>query len=164
MFYQSCPEGGTGKNPRLAARMMRAYGEILDRALTYSYQHLLTEGLDEESSCLFLRLARQSMEHFHALGRLIRDLGGDPGVSLRLKTPRIDLSEDAAGRSLPVIRRMLRGDMQTTAEGITELESLSSLTDEYPRAARTLRRLIREEQDAYEALTEQYAKVRDSLL
>lgn len=150
-------------DPRLTARMMRAYGDELDRALTYTYQHLLTEGLDAESSCLFFNLARKSMGHFHTLGRLIRDLGGDPGVSLRLRTPRVDLSEDAAGRSLPVIRRMLRGDLQAAAAGITELESLFATAGEHPQAAYILRRIIAEEQEAYEALSEQYARVQNSL-
>ena len=64
---------------RLAARMMRAYNDELNQVITYTYQHLLTEGLDTEASELFLRLSREDMAHFHTLGRLIRALGGDPG-------------------------------------------------------------------------------------
>ena len=65
---------------RLAARMMRAYNDQLNQVITYTYQHLLTEGLDAEASELFLRLSREDMAHFHALGRLIRALGGQAGI------------------------------------------------------------------------------------
>ena len=159
MFPYDCTEEGVRTDPRLAARMMRAYGDELDRALNYTYQHLLTEGPDGESSYLFLDLARQCMEHFHTLGRLIRDLGGDPGVSLRLRTPRVDLSEDASGRILPAARRMLSDNLRTAVCGITELESLSALAAEHPRVARTLRRIIGEEQESYERLRVQYERI-----
>ena len=108
-------------DPRLAARMMRAYNDQLNQVITYTYQHLLTEGLDTEASDLFLRLSREDMAHFHTLGRLIRALGGDPGVTMRMRTPRIDLTGDATCRALPVVRRMLRQDLRAEAESITEL-------------------------------------------
>ena len=138
-------------DPRLAARMMRAYGEELNNVVTYTYQHLLTEGLDSEASRLFYDLAAEDMRHFHTLGRLIRALGGDPGVTVRLRTPRVDLSGDASCRALPVVRRMLREDMRTVAAGITELESLAAAArDEEVRIE--LRGMIGEEQEHYEAL------------
>ena len=62
-------------DPRLAARMMRAYNDELNQVITYTYQHLLTEGLDNEASELFLTLSREDMTHFHTLGRLVRALG-----------------------------------------------------------------------------------------
>lgn len=161
MFSHDCSPAVIHPDPRLAARMMRCFGEELDRALTYTYQHLLTEGLDEESSRLFFGLARREMEHFHTLGRLIRDLGGDPGVSLRLRTPRVDLSEDASGRILPVVRRMLRENLRAVTCGITELESLTASVTDNPWVVDALRRIIREEQEEYEALTELYGRVQN---
>jgi rubrerythrin len=138
-------------DPRLATRMMRAYNEELNQVITYTYQHLLTEGLDNEASRLFLELASEDMTHFHTLGRLIRALGGDPGVTMRMRTPRIDLTEDASCRALPVVRRMLRQDMQTEAAGITELESLSAAARD-EAVISELREIIRDEREQYEAL------------
>ena len=86
---QHDPTPAIRPDPRLAARMMRAYNDQLNQVITYTYQHLLTEGLDTEASNLFLRLSREDMTHFHTLGRLIRALGGDPGVTLRMRTPRL---------------------------------------------------------------------------
>ena len=136
---------------RLAARMMRAYNDQLNQVITYTYQHLLTEGLDTEASELFLRLSREDMTHFHTLGRLIRALGGDPGVTMRMRTPRIDLSGDATCRALPVVRRMLRQDLQAEAAGITELESLAASARD-AAVISELREIIRREREQYEAL------------
>ena len=138
-------------DPRLAARMMRAYNEALNQVITYTYQHLLTEGLDSEASALFVELANEDMAHFHTLGRLIRALGGDPGVTMRMRTPRIDLSGDASCRALPVVRRMLRQDMAAEAAGITELESLAAASANAAVIAE-LRAIILEEQEQYERL------------
>ena len=138
-------------DPRLAARMMRIYSDELNQVITYTYQHLLTEGLDNEASELFLRLSREDMAHFHTLGRLIRALGGDPGVTMRMRTPRIDLSGDASCRALPVVRRMLRQDLTAEVAGITELESLSAAARD-SAVISELREIIREEQEQYEAL------------
>ena len=138
-------------DPRLAARMMRAYNDELNQVITYTYQHFLTEGLDTEASELFLRLAREDMAHFHTLGRLIRALGGDPGVALRLRTPRVDLSGDATCRALPVVRRMLRQDMQAKSAAITELESLSAASRD-SAVLSELRAIIAEEQEHYKRL------------
>ena len=44
-------------DPRLAARMMRAYNDELNQVITYTYQHLLTEGLDTEASELVAKRA-----------------------------------------------------------------------------------------------------------
>ncbi len=138
-------------DPRLSARMTRAYHDELARVTTYMYQHLLTEGLDNEASRLFLELATEDMAHYHTLGRLIRALGGDPAVNVHLQTPRVDLSGDASCRALPVVRRMLRRNMQAEAVGITELESLfAAAQDETVR--RELRTMIAEEQVQYERL------------
>ena len=138
-------------DPRLAARMMRAYNDELNQVITYTYQHLLTEGLDNEASELFLRLSREDMTHFHTIGRLIRGLGGDPGVTMRMRTPRIDLSGDASCRALPVVKRMLRQDLQTEAAGITELESLAAAAGD-AAVISELREIIRQDQEHYEAL------------
>ena len=138
-------------DPRLAARMMRIYSDELNQVITYTYQHLLTEGLDNEASDLFLRLSREDMAHFHTLGRLIRALGGDPGVTMRMRTPRIDLSGDATCRALPVVRRMLRQDLAAEAASITELESLAAAARD-GAVISELREIIREEQEQYEAL------------
>ena len=138
-------------DPRLAARMIRAYNAEIDQVITYTYQHLLTEGLDNEASALFSELAREDMAHFHTLGRLIRALGGDPGVALRLRTPRVDLSGDASCRALPVVRRMLRQDLQAEAAAITELESLSAAARD-AAVISELRAIILEEQEQYRRL------------
>ena len=138
-------------DPKLATRMMRAYSDELNQVITYTYQHLLTEGLDAEASELFLRLSREDMAHFHTLGRLIRALGGDPGVTMRMRTPRIDLSGDATCRALPVVRRMLRQDLQAEAASITELESLAASARD-AAVISELREIIRQEQEQYEAL------------
>lgn len=138
-------------DPRLAARMMRAYNDELNQVITYTYQHLLTEGLDNEASELFLALASEDMAHFHALGRLIRALGGDPGVTMRMRTPRVDLSGDASCRALPVVRRMLRQDLQAEAAGITELESLAAAARD-EAVISELRTIILDEREHYERL------------
>ena len=148
---QSFPVPTIRPDPRLATRMMRAYNEEINQVITYTYQHLLTEGLDNEASALFSELAREDMTHFHTLGRLIRALGGDPGVALRLRTPRIDLTGDASCRALPVVRRMLRQDMQAEASAITELESLSAAARD-SAVLSELRAMIAEEQDHYRRL------------
>ncbi len=114
------------QDPRLAIRMERVYNTEWQSALTYTYRHLLTEGLDEEASALFLALAREDAAHAHALGRLIRVLGGDPGMNLRLRTPRIDLSSDASCRALPVVRRMVRQALADEAATVTELDALAA--------------------------------------
>ncbi len=136
---------------RLAARMARVYNAELESALTYTYRHLLTEGLDAEASELFLDLAREDAAHAHTLGRLIRALGGDPGIGMRLRTPRIDLSTDASCRALPVVRRMLREAMASEAFTVTELESLAAAAGEEALLA-PLRRLIAGTQEQYERL------------
>lgn len=138
-------------DPRLAARMMRAYNDQLNQVITYTYQHLLTEGLDSEASDLFLRLSREDMAHFHTLGRLIRALGGDPGVTMRMRTPRIDLTGDATCRALPVVRRMLRQDLQAEAASVTELESLAAASGD-AAVVSELRAMILAEREQYEAL------------
>ncbi len=138
-------------DPRLAARIGTVYHTMLSRAVTYTHQHLLTEGLDNEASMLFLDLAGEETAHFRALGRLIRALGGDPGVNTRMRTPRIDLSTDASCRALPVVRRMLSQDMRDTAAMITELESLSAAAGQEPVVI-ALREIIAREQAAYERL------------
>ena len=145
------PSPALRPDPRLATRMMRAYNEEINQVVTYTYQHLLTEGLDNEASALFLDLAREDMAHFHTLGRLIRGLGGDPGVALRLRTPRVDLTGDASCRALPVVRRMLRADMQAEAAAITELESLSAASNDSVVRSE-LRAMIAEEQEQYRRL------------
>jgi bacterioferritin (cytochrome b1) len=91
------------------------------------------------------------MAHFHTLGRLIRALGGDPGVTMRMRTPRVDLSGDASCRALPVVRRMLRQDLTAEAASITELESLAAAARD-EAVISELREIIREEQEQYEAL------------
>ena len=138
-------------DPRLAARMMRAYNDQLNQVITYTYQHLLTEGLDSEASDLFLRLSREDMAHFHTLGRLIRALGGDPGVTMRMRTPRIDLTGDATCRALPVVRRMLRQDLTAEAASVTELESLAAASGD-AAVVSELRAMILAEREQYEAL------------
>ena len=148
---QSFPAPMIRPDPRLATRMMRAYNEELNQVITYTYQHLLTEGLDNEASRLFLDLATEDMAHFHTLGRLIRALGGDPGVTMRMRTPRVDLTEDASCRALPVVRRMLRQDMQAEASCITELESLAAAARD-EAVISELREIIRDEREQYEAL------------
>ena len=148
---QSYPTPIIRPDPRLAARMMRIYSDELNQVITYTYQHLLTEGLDNEASELFLRLSREDMAHFHTLGRLIRALGGDPGVTMRMRTPRIDQSEDASCRALPVLRRMPRQDHSAEAASITELESLAAAARD-GAVISELREIIREEQEQYEAL------------
>ena len=148
---QSFPAPMIRPDPRLATRMMRAYNEELNQVITYTYQHLLTEGLDNEASRLFLDLATRDMTHFHTLGRLIRTLGGDPGVTMRMRTPRVALTEDASCRALPVVRRMLRQDMQAEAAGITELESLAAAARD-EAVISELREIIRDEREQYEAL------------
>ena len=145
-------------DPRLAARMMRAYNEELSQVITYTYQHLLTEGLDNEASKLFLDLATEDMAHFHSLGRLIRALGGDPGVTMRMRTPRVDLTADASCRALPVVRRMIRQDLASEAAGITELESLAAAARDEAVTAE-LRILIREEQVHYDRLEQLLRKL-----
>ena len=142
---------GIRPDPRLAARMMRAYNDRLNQVITYTYQHLLTEGLDTEASDLFLRLSKEDMAHFHTLGRLIRALGGDPGVTMRMRTPRIDLSGDVTCRALPVVKRMLRQDLRAEAEGITELESLAAAARD-EAVISELRAMILAEREQYEAL------------
>ena len=148
---QSYPTPIIRPDPRLAARMMRIYSDELNQVITYTYQHLLTEGLDNEASELFLRLSREDMAHFHTLGRLIRALGGDPGVTMRMRTPRIDLTGDATCRALPVVRRMLRQDLAAEAASVTELESLTAAARD-GAVISELREIIREEQEQYEAL------------
>ena len=145
------PQPAIRPDPRLAARMMRAYNDQLNQVITYTYQHLLTEGLDTEASDLFLRLSREDMSHFHTLGRLIRALGGDPGVTMRMRTPRVDLSGDATCRALPVVKRMLRQDLTAEAASITELESLSAAARD-AAVISELRAMIAEEREQYEAL------------
>ena len=147
----SFPTPAIRPDPRLAARMMRAYNDEVNQVITYTYQHLLTEGLDNEASNLFSELAAEDMAHFRTIGRLIRALGGDPGVALRLRTPRVDLSGDASCRALPVVRRMLRQDMQSEAATITELESLAAAAGE-EAVISELRAIIRDEQEHYERL------------
>ena len=151
MMNPSFPAPVIRPDPRLAARMIRAYNAEIDQVITYTYQHLLTEGLDNEASALFSELAREDMAHFHTLGRLIRALGGDPGVALRLRTPRVDLSGDASCRALPVVRRMLRQDLQAEAAAITELESLSAAARD-AAVISELRAIILEEQEQYRRL------------
>ena len=148
---QPYPTPAIRPDPRLAARMMRAYNDQLNQVITYPYQHLLTEGLDTEASELFLRLSREDMSHFHTLGRLIRALGGDPGVTMRMRTPRVDLSGDATCRALPVVKRMLRQDLTAEAASITELESLSAAARD-AAVISELRAMIAEEREQYEAL------------
>ena len=138
-------------DPRLAARMMRTYNDELNQVITYTYQHLLTEGLDTEASELFLDLATEDMAHFHTLGRLIRALGGDPGVTMRMRTPRIDLTGDASCRALPVVRRMLRQDLASEAAGITEFESLAAAARD-EAVISELREIIRDQREQYERL------------
>ena len=148
---QFFPTPAVRPDPRLATRMMRAYNDEINQVVTYTYQHLLTEGLDTEASELFLKLSREDMAHFHTLGRLIRALGGDPGVTMRMRTPRIDLSGDATCRALPVVRRMLRQDLQAEAGSITELESLAAAARD-AAVISELREIIRQEREQYEAL------------
>ena len=148
---QHDPTPAIRPDPRLAARMMRAYNDQLNQVITYTYQHLLTEGLDTEASNLFLRLSREDMAHFHTLGRLIRALGGDPGVTLRMRTPRVDLTGDASCRALPVVKRMLRQDLRAEAENITELESLAAAARD-EAVISELRAMILAEREQYEAL------------
>ena len=148
---QSFPPPVIRPDPRQATRMMRAYNDEINQVITYTYQHLLTEGLDSEASELFSELAREDMAHFHTLGRLIRALGGDPGVAVRLRTPRVDLSGDASCRALPVVRRMLRQNLQSEAAGITELESLAAAARD-GAVISELRTIIGEEQEHYERL------------
>ena len=148
---QHDPTPAIRPDPRLAARMMRAYNDQLNQVITYTYQHLLTEGLDTEASNLFLRLSREDMAHFHTLGRLIRALGGDPGVTMRMRTPRVDLTGDASCRALPVVRRMLRQDLQAEAASVTELESLAAAARD-EAVISELRAMILAEREQYEAL------------
>ncbi len=145
-------------DPRLAARISRVYNAELESALTYTYRHLLTEGLDNEASALFLDLAREDATHAHTLGRLICALGGDPGIGVRLRTPRIDLSADASCRALPVVRRMLREAMASEAFTVTELESLAAATEERT-IVEPLRRLILSTREQYERLERLAAEV-----
>ena len=160
MFFQDhFPALPTRPDPKLATRLISVYNDELNRALAYTYQHLLTEELDCESSALFLSLAKREMDHVHTLGRLIRDLGGDPCVSLRLRTPRVELSEDAPGRILPAVKRMLRLDMQSVAQGITNLETFSAAAEGNEGAVTVLRKIIGEEQIHYEALLRQSEEI-----
>ncbi len=138
-------------DPYLAVRMSRVYNREMESALAYTYRHLLTEGLDNEASDLFLDLAREDAAHAHTLGRLIRALGGDPGIGVRMRTPRIDLSTDASCRALPVVRRMLREAMAAEAATVTELESLAAAARE-DAVLRPLRAIIAETQEQYERL------------
>ena len=70
---------------------------------------------------------------------------------MRMRTPRIDLSGDATCRALPVVRRMLRQDLQAEAASITELESLAAAAKD-AAVISELREIIRREREQYEAL------------
>jgi rubrerythrin len=70
---------------------------------------------------------------------------------MRMRTPRIDLSGDASCRALPVVRRMLRQDLQAEAATVTELESLAAAARD-AAVISELREMIREEREQYEAL------------
>ena len=144
--------------PRLAAQMSAAYQNEINQSVTYTYQHLLTEGLDTEASALFYDLALADTDHAHTLGRLIRALGGDPGVGLRLRTPRIDLNGDASCRALPVVRRMLRGNLRAEAAAITELESLSAAARD-SAVLSELRAIIEDHRRQYERLEALFREV-----
>jgi bacterioferritin (cytochrome b1) len=91
------------------------------------------------------------MNQCRTLGRLARALGGAPGVTMRMRTPRIDLSGDASCRALPVVRRMVRQDLQAEAAGITELESLAAAARD-EAVIIELRAIIGEEQEHYQRL------------
>lgn len=145
-------------DPRLAAQMSAAYQNEINQSVTYTYQHLLTEGLDNEASALFYDLALADTAHAHTLGRLIRALGGDPGVGLRLRTPRIDLNGDASCRALPVVRRMLRGNLRAEAAAITELESLSAAARD-SAVLSELRAIIEDHRRQYERLEALFREV-----
>ncbi len=149
------PHSPIRPDPRLASLLTRVYNDELGIIVTYLYQHLLTEGLDAEASDLFSDLAAEDMVHFHTLGRLIRALGGDPAVRMRMQTPRIDLSDDASCRALPVVRRMVQADLQAEGAHITELESASAAAEEEGVRA-ILRGMIAEEQGQYERLARLY--------
>ena len=145
------PLSSVRSDPRLAARMGRVYNAEAESALTYTYRHILTEGLDEEASALFLRLAREDAANAYALGRLIRALGGDPAMDLRLRMPRIDLSSDASCRALPVVRRMVRQALAAESATVTELESLAAAAQD-EAAVSILRGIILSTRDQYERL------------
>ncbi len=144
----------------LLPALFAAYHTILNQALLYTYQHLLTEGLDNEASRLFLTLATEDTAQFRMLGRIIRALGGDPGVAARLRTPHIDLSDDASCRALPVVRRMVQADLAAEAALIPALESLAIAIGEESTlplgesAYGELRRLIADTRGQYERLEE----------
>ncbi len=139
-------------DPRLAARMEWVYNTEWQSALVYAYRHLLTEGLDNEASNLFFDLSREDAENAHTLGRLIRALGGDPGMNLRLRMPRIDLSADAVCRALPLVRRMVRQALASEAATVTELESIAAATQDEAVGA-ILRGVILTTRAQYERLS-----------
>ena len=137
---------------RLLMRLGEVYNAVVNQGLLYAYQHLLLEGLDSEAATLFLSLAGEKTEQARALGRLIKFFGGDPALALRLRTPRVDLSDDASCRALPLVRRLLRENMQAEAGLLTMLESASALTEPDSQAREMLRDLIGETQMQYRRL------------
>ena len=156
------PNGGrlpqVTSDPRLAARLSRSLGEEMGAIHTYEFQSTLLEGIDNEASRLFSSIAMDEMHHYRMLSMLIRALGGSPGANARVSTPRIDLSEDASCRALPVVRRFLAADMRDEVAAISEYRSIvESTTDPTVRAI--MEEILADEQRHYQALSDLLGRV-----
>ena len=145
-------------DPRLAARIARSLSDEMGAIHTYEFQSTLLEGIDNEASRLFSSIAMDEMRHYRMLSMLIRALGGSPGVNARVSTPRIDLSEDASCRALPVVRRFLAADMRDEVAAISEYRSIAESTAD-PAVRAVMEEILSDEQRHYRALSDLLGRV-----
>ena len=156
------PNGGrlpqVAPDPRLAARLSRSLGDEMGAIHSYEFQSTLLEGIDNEASRLFASIAMDEMRHYRMLSMLIRALGGSPGANARVSTPRIDLSEDAVCRALPVVRRFLAADMRDEATAISEYRSIADSAAD-PTVRAILEEILADEQRHYQALSDLLGRI-----
>ncbi len=149
---------GAYSDPALARDAYRAYLGELGAISDYIYQSIMLEEYLPELAELFESIAIQEMEHFEELGRLVRNLGGNPSINTRVSSGIITVDNDSKCHSRIVAKRRLANNIESEKASASNYRRLADHTRD--ERIRTLFLILAEDEtrhaqkltDAYDAL------------
>lgn len=122
-------------DPQLARDAYRAYLGELEAISEYVYQSLMLEEFLPELAKLFESIAIEEMGHFEELGRLVRNLGGNPVINTRVNSGTITQDKDSVCHNRIIAMRKVAQNIEAENAASLTYRKLSERTrDERIRA------------------------------
>ena len=96
----------------------------------YTYRSLITEEVSGELSAAMDRIAVDEMEHFRLMGALIRSLGGNPSISVRVQNEPYSFEQLSPQKAEATLVRMLREALREEQEEIDRYQTALAHTED----------------------------------